>query len=528
MPLSFSISSDKNDVYGRIGSPSSPTATIERVILEEGISIYDAALWQIVLNATHDPQDRAQAMQPVMYYWNGSLENLINLRTGTGASAFVYDPIHPEEVTSQLGDKGRRGFIFRIIDAHGAYLMPDPLDGQRVNEDFPNDPRIHWEDWKPIAGENAWVVLAALHLYKDDPENEVALRLAEELARAAMYLQADNGGIRMAPLGTYCHLLNIDPGLDEAAILQEFDRRSLAFKTPGKVKRSMVRLGGRDYPDYHVWYYEEISTENNLSWYAALRMLYALTGKPEYRTAMDRIEGYFKSVWNSQDNVFYQGTHHTRGRWVPNADPFAEDVQSWSILVLGPRVIDGWFGEGTAYRIWRKTRGYAGVFSSDGELQGVGFTKENDRVSIEWTAGAIMAVRQLADHYAFTHPQWREGLEQDARSMRAGIDQYRFTSDDGTVSYAYSSRRGWIPFGWFSQDPRVQSLASSAWVALIDAHFNPFELSFVPPAPSAIARIMDVEDFLRYGLRQAVARSCGLCSFGFFTQGYFQGNFLLK
>ncbi|MBF0330732.1 MAG: hypothetical protein HQL17_02255 [Candidatus Omnitrophica bacterium] len=535
MPFSFAISGDKKDVYSRIGMPASPTGIIERVILEEGISIYDAAVWQIVMGATGDARDLQQAMKPVKYYWDGAMEGLFNIRTGSGGSVFVYDPVQPDAVTSQLSEQGRRGFIFRIIDANGAYQMSDPLDGSTVNEDFPNDPNIHWEDWKPIAGENAWVVIAALHLLEHNADVQAGtvrmqdtpeFRLAVELARAAMFLQAENGGIRMAPLGTYNHLLNIKPGLSEAEITHELDQRSLQFKSAHKVKAPLVRVGVQDYPDYHAWHYEEISTENNLSWYAAMRMLFKLTGNEEYRTVMQGIETYLRSAWNAQDNVFYQGAHYTQGRWMPNPEPFAEDVQSWAIMVLGPEVLDQWFGEGAAYHIWQKTRAYAGVFASDGRLQGVGFTLENDRLSVEWTAGAIMAVRQLEDYYASMHPQWVDGLKQDARSMREGIDQFRFAASGDRASYAYSSKRGWIPFGWFSQAPEVQSLVSTAWVALVDAGINPFILS---SSASFAAKPVPVDMWLgsfRENFRHAIATSYGIYSFGFFPPAYFLYNFL--
>ena len=60
--------------------------------------------------------------------------------------------------------------------------------------------------------------------------------------------------------------------------------------------------------------------------------------------------------------------------------------------------------------------------------------------------------------------------------MRAGIEEYRFTVRPGEDAYSYSSIRRWIPFGWFSHAPEILSLASTAWVYLIDKGINPFEL----------------------------------------------------
>ena len=86
--------------------------------------------------------------------------------------------------------------------------------GKRPLAGFPEDDRLHWVDWKPVAGENAWVVIAAMQIYHKkyfdavkgtyaQHPDSVELKLSRELARAAMMLQSDIGGIRMAPLGTY-------------------------------------------------------------------------------------------------------------------------------------------------------------------------------------------------------------------------------------------------------------------------------------------------------------------------------------
>lgn len=60
--------------------------------------------------------------------------------------------------------------------------------------------------------------------------------------------------------------------------------------------------------------------------------------------------------------------------------------------------------------------------------------------------------------------------------MRRGIETYRQQVSETRSAYSYSSRRGWIPFGWFSHDKEVLSLVSSCWVLLHDKGFNPFRL----------------------------------------------------
>lgn len=456
LPLSFQVLPEhKSMVYQKMGQPNDVDGIIERIIVEEGMVIYDAAVGQIALSLTNEKKHLALASHPLEIYWQGQIGELNNIRAGYPRNMFIYDPQHPQHVSSDLAAFGQRGFIFRILNAHGRYNTRDPLDGKTICEFFPTWPTVHWEDWRPIAGENAWVVIAAMHLFHKKyynpegqfynyPRNATELLLAEELARSAMILQAENGGIRMAPLGT--HKTFIEPEKSDE------DNR---------------------------WWYEEISTENNLSWYAAFRMLHQVTGKSIYQWAMDKIEIYLQGVWNPQGKYFYQGMHWVQGHWIPNTEHFATDVQTWAIAALGPEQIDEWFAEGASYRLWQVIKnktGFYGAKDRAGSLLGVGFTNEHDRLSVEWTAGAILAARRLGEYYRERHFPWAQEAFRDAQTMREGVEGLRYELSDLEAAYAYSSRRGWIPFGWNSHDPRVLSLAATAWVVLVDAQGNPFYL----------------------------------------------------
>ncbi|MCK5214439.1 MAG: hypothetical protein KAR05_03715 [Candidatus Omnitrophica bacterium] len=487
MPLSFYIDEKNNrDTLKTIGLPNSVSGIVERMIVEEGISIYDASLWQIVLSRQTSPERREKAELPVNVYWEGELGDLYNIRAGGFAKqSFVYDAKEYNRVSSDLSEKGRRGFIFRILNAHGNYLLNDPLDGKKYFEDYPNWSRLHWEDWKPIAGENAWVVIAALHLYHRkyyDEKNKryehdlqaKGLLLAKELARAAMIIQADNGGIRMAPIGTYFY--SLEPS--EGTSLEEFIRQNdLEGKKSEQVYNGLVEEVGSEEAllnsSQTTWYYNEQSTENNLSWYIALRGLYEITGDAQYYQAMRGIEGYLKSVWNAQGNYFYQGTHFREGQWIPNKKHFAADVQTWGVCKLGPAKIDAWFGKGASYKMWLATKKIVGA-SKGGKALGIGYSSENGRISVEWTVGSIYAMRELAHYYFQNEPDWAKSALADAGSMRAALEKYKTAIGPNAAAYPYSNERGWIPFGWFSHNPDVLSLVSTCWVYLYDTKFNPF------------------------------------------------------
>ncbi|MDD3375747.1 MAG: hypothetical protein PHY73_08535 [Candidatus Omnitrophica bacterium] len=447
LPFSFQIPlEEKEEVYGRMGGQNSVEGIIERVIVEEGLVIYDGAVRQIVLSMLGGEENLKEAFRPVEVYWNGSLNDISNLRAGFPINNFIYDINDPYAVSSDLSEKGKRGFIFRIINANGRYATVDPYDGKSEFEGFPAWPAIHWEDWKPVAGENAWIAMSALHLYHkkyfnsqtqeySHPQESVELSLAKELARAAILLQAGNGGIRMAPIGTYM----------------------------------------QGHQDGKGWY-NLISTENNLSWYAAFRMLYQITNDSQYKEAMDKMDHYFQLAWNQSGQYFYQGMSFKKGEWSLEKKHFATDVQTWGIMVLGCQKIDQWFGEGASYRAWQAAKNFAGSLGENGSLLGVGFAEENDRVSAEWTAGAIFAARMIAEYYKYANFEWSMRSFVDAQQMREGIELLRKEAGVNKQAYSYSSKRGWIPFGWFSHEPSVLSLASTAWMVLLDAEFNPFDL----------------------------------------------------
>ncbi|MBF0388005.1 MAG: hypothetical protein HQL20_09170 [Candidatus Omnitrophica bacterium] len=471
MFLSFQVLPEEKDlVYANMGQADSVEGIIERTIVENGVVIYDGAVGQIALTLSGREEDLRLAEKPLDIYWNGALKNLANIRAGYLNDNFVYDPKDPQAVSSDPGDKGRRGFIFRIINAHGDYLSADPLDGKTQFAGFPTWKDIHWEDWKPVAGENAWVVMAAMRVYHQKyfdvrnnqylkADGSIELRLAEELARAALMLQAENGGIRMAPLGTFR------------------ENESDSSAVPGS------------------WWYNQISTENNLSWYSAFRMLYQVTQKDEYLKAMARMEGYFQQIFDPQGRFFYQGMNYGNGTWKVNATDFAVDVQTWGILALGPQTIDQWFGKGAAYAAWQKVKAESATRDASGQLAGVGYTTETGRISVEWTAGAIMAARQLAGYYGPGNAELGMLLTADANEMRSGMELLRRTLPAGRAAYSYSSKRGWIPFGWNSHDPRVMSLASTGWMLFVDQDFNPFVINGSAameskPADSRLAQVV--------------------------------------
>ncbi len=454
LPYSFYIPKQhQHQIFQQMDDGGLVNGIIERMITHKGLDIYDGAVYQIVQTMLAGVNNIKQAQLPLEYYWDGAVGEMWNVRAGYPISNYIYDAANPSRVSSNINALGQRGFIFRIINADGEYLVTDPKNGQKTFAGFPQEDRLHWVDWKPVAGENAWVAIAAMQLYHQkyfDKEKgvyvsnpqSVELKLAKEIARAAMILQADCGGIRMAPLGTF---------------------------------RNLDASEARDFTTTN-WWFNHISTENNISWYAAFRMLYQVTGDEVYKKAMQGIEKYMLFVWDKDKGYFHQGAYQVSGWWKKSTEQFALDVQTWAICAFGPGQIDAWLGEGAAMRLWQISKERSGVFNAQGQIQGVGFTDEHDRLSVEWTAGAMTALDAMSKYYQESSPELSQLAQNDRLSMRRSIEALRATLPEGQAAYSYSSKRGWIPFGWNSHVPEVMSLASTGWMVFVDAGVNPFWL----------------------------------------------------
>ncbi len=399
---------------------------IERQIAENSLSIYDGAVWQIALALAAPRETAGEVRGLTRVLTDGKLGDFETIR----AYRFPY-----RYGDRQLPMPKSAAFFFRMIADR--YTQPDPMGGATRHENFPNQAILHHEDWKPVMGEQAWAaILGPLHSERllvpaGVPASFQAQELAMSLLPAFETMMSPIGAVYHVPHGTH-----------------------------GK--------------NGH-----EISTENNLSLLAAVRMLHGRLTERDKTQAADRaawilngLQSYFRGhAFDRSEGIFIQGGHYLEGRFIPST-VFAADCQTWGIAALGPDWIDREFGDGAARKIWQTTRRRSGTLDAWGNLEGIGFTDQENVISIEWTAGAILACRMLAQYYAKTRPDWALEFESDAVRMRLALDRYRVLLDDGSEAYLYSNRRFFIPFGWWANP--VPSLVSTAWVILLDRGYNPF------------------------------------------------------
>ncbi|MDO8579890.1 MAG: hypothetical protein Q7S13_00225, partial [Candidatus Omnitrophota bacterium] len=440
MPLSYKVV--PTNYWGSINHPAdSIDAIIERLLVANSLNIYDGAIGQIAESILGHTDLADQHTARLLSGRSGDLADIRAVHDFTFNGKTIGDG------QGQISPKNT--WFFRMIS--DKYLQKDPLDGKTKFDGFPTWADLHHEDWKPIAGEQAWaavigpVQVAYAKYFDQIPFNAKEMTLAFSILPATEAMQSPIGAIYHAPTGT----------------------------------------DGKDPAD--------ISNENNISMFAALRMLKEISdsykdndqAKQEVRRMNDMmfgkqtnrsgISGYLKNyAYDAEQGVFNQGGFYRGGRFIPTKT-FAVDVQTWGIIVLGPGQIDEWYGEGTAYKIWKNTKKRAGYYDDKNILRGVGFSDGHDIFSGEWTFGAVMAARSLATYYETTHPDWANEALTDSVTMRNGIErELKVKFDDGSMAYLYANKRYEIPFGWWANP--LPSLASTAWAVMVDTNFDPFVL----------------------------------------------------
>jgi hypothetical protein len=506
----------------------------ERALTHVGLNLYDAGIWSVALSLTG-----FEAVSSV-YYRN------VMYTSGTGANPQIGglksirawepnpDPTHPPDpfyygrdklkntdltkvqmpnnltyirnkdgctcptsgCCPQEGDQQIPGnYFYRMIGP--AYMMYDPLAGQysytwRATPAGPDpDPAqywnlagvIHWNDWKPITGENVWgAILGPIqqlfikncsHIEKFNTlaTAPAEVQLAVSILPAAQALQSPLGSMYHCPLGSKMY----PPDPDEGS---------------------------------------NISNENNFSAWAAFKALYFIldyyytggdTVLDNAKTTVDKLikglDSWFASYLLpapiSGENVVSQGGHVTfDGTYKPQQgdQAFAVDCQTWGLLVTGQKRFDAAYaGKGiTAYSVWQSAKKLAGYYIN-GELAGVGYTTAGsnstrpDIWSGEWSWGAVFMCRKVAAEYqAAGRSDYAASMLADAASMVKHMQQQVVTCQDDPIwcpggglilpdgSYLYANKRFFIPWGWYANP--IGATSSTAWAVCDEFHYNPFQI----------------------------------------------------
>ncbi|RUM94541.1 MAG: hypothetical protein DSZ28_02645 [Thiothrix sp.] len=502
------------------GSPGAELQT-ERVNVDSGSNIYDAAVWQLALTVAGTKGLKGPDNNSLFEVANN--QNLF-LRLGHNGDASK-PPISGEDrgVTTPEGVFEYNGepitnpdhaYYFRMVARD--WLSTDPfintnyskyITAKKLPVDNPlyKKGKITWTDWKPITGENSWAFLIG--------------------PLQSAYLQSIQSGDQgYVPFNSL-------PVQNAIKVLYAFSRmQSEIGGVYYSVKGSLSNYGQELVDPYTV------STENNASLLSGLLILKNILTKgnskdsKKYLNVIDVMinggvmpnqkmtEGllnYFKKyAWDAKSGDFYQsGFANKPGKekWHSVPEPKAVDAITWTVTVLGQPLIDSWYGFGASYDIWNKMKLWGGYYDDIGKLWGVGYSSQdgnktgihskNGIMSAEWTAGAINMLKVLISQYGLqeeNHPvvkKYVANLKADLQSMEEHISSLRVTqyssirqfdsvrpkNYDDLVSlgknqqaYLYANKRYFIPFGWYANP--LPSNASTSWALLMNYSFNPFTL----------------------------------------------------
>ena len=503
-----------------INSPGRDLQT-ERVNVNSGADIYDAATWQLALSVA--------AMHGLKSSGNKSLFDIANnqnklLQLGydgntasnfaVGANRGITTPDGVFKYNGQSIINHGQAYFFRMIARD--WLADDPFINTDyakyiTTKDLPTNNslykkgKITWTDWKPISGENAWAFLIG--------------------PLQSAYLQNINSGSKGAVA------FDSVPMQNALNILYAFSRmQSKIGAIYYAAEGSLPNTGTKPVDRY------DVSTENSASLLAGVLMLKktlmvdnARQSQPYLKVVDVMINGgvmpngettegllnYFKKyAWDTNASNFYQGglaNKPDHSVWIPTTEPRPVDVNTWTVAVLGQPLIDSWYGFGTAYKIWNKMKVWGGYYGDNGTLWGVGYSNhdgnglghsnKNGIISVEWTAGAINMLNILVAQYSSqkaSHGDAKKyvaSLKIDLQSMEAHIsalkvtnysrqslfDSVRPPNYDSLVglaknqqAYLYASKRYFIPFGWYANP--LPSNASTSWALLMNYKYNPFTL----------------------------------------------------
>ncbi|OZG72177.1 hypothetical protein BTA51_17670 [Hahella sp. CCB-MM4] len=478
---------------------------VERVIVHNGADIYDAGVWQIALAiaAQKGFLDQNQARELI----NSQLDRLRKkvakapAPDAQGNGGFTYGhtlaQIPNPQYAFNLRVLGRNFFApdpFKDSAAANLVTTPAEIISQGL------DKHITWTDWKPITGENAWGVylgpLQAEILMNGSsasvPFNSTALQNALEGLWALQYMQSE--------LGAFYYITNGATGnggetVKDGTISLENNFSVLAgIKLLQNILLAISHLSDQTLTDSEKAQLQSAVNVIDI-------MLY---GGQTPAGPTDGLLPFLKNYgYNAAGNMFFQGgtidgREYTNNEQFPEDNHYAVDVNTWGLAVLGPKTVDTWFGEGTSAALWQTTRSRGGVFGPGGEVRGVGYTDNADEqvMSGEWTFGAVNMVQMLIKYY-LEHPSETVDLHQlqaDEASMLQNLLKLRtdrYTTDyvefadsvgpdlqadlgDNEQAFLYSSKRTFIPFGWFGNP--IPSAASSGWGIFSSYSFNPFAL----------------------------------------------------
>ncbi|MBL0897607.1 MAG: hypothetical protein IBJ17_02760 [Reyranella sp.] len=459
-PVSFTAGRDYWSTPGAQSPWISGTeiAVWQRLIVHYGLNLYCAACRQIALASTGAAAALAAAREHTAMLLSDRAGQMHPLRAWSGGKE---DWRYGDGETS-LEAEGESAFFFGAISEH--YDLTDPLTGGSRLPSELGGGKLVWNFYDPFLGENSWAALIGpLQVaYRSNGTDRwssanPAVCLAKSIVPACKAMQSTIGGV---------------------------------YARPSAKGRPQERL---------------ISNETNLTLFAGLAMLRQVLQKiPELANCLPEVDGllsgllsYFRShLAGVVDGElrFHACGSFGEGGFRPGVmsngrpAPFAADVHTWGLSVLGVEEVDSRHGHGACLALWEAVKRHTGFYDNCGQqiLKGIGFSSGpggepvHDVCSPEWTFGAINMCRIIAAEYELPgrhrDPVLAQMLRRDERSMIEGVSKFatNASAEATALAYLYANRRTETGFGWDALP--VPSLCATAWALMVENNFNPFYL----------------------------------------------------
>jgi TolA-binding protein len=373
-----------------------------------------------------------QANLDKMYQWLRVHQNpstgLVMSFEGDGGladTAFIYDQSLVAQLFVNFADYERAKRILNFLDRRAKRDQGLFFNAYYSKDGSPAEFIVH-------SGPNIWVGIAALH-YSSKTQDRSYLRLAEDIARAMINLQQQDGqgGIRGGP---------------------------------------------------HIEWY---STEHNLDAYAFFSMLHKVTGKEQYAIAAGKVLNWLIAHTYDKNDIPIK-----RGK---GDATIATDTYAWSIAAIGPekleslgmnpdRIMD--FAEqNCAVEVtYQHPQGHA-VKIRGFDFVAAGHAARGGIISSEWTAQMVISFNIMADYY------YKKDMPTKGRSYKAKAEEYAGTLANMVISSASPSGQGesCLPYataeyvdtghGWMTpRGATTGSVAGTVYTMFAYYNYNPLEL----------------------------------------------------
>jgi hypothetical protein len=466
-----------------VASDHSNDATIERAMQQQGLDIYDGAIWQIALSlaAKNNPVEYIQDV-------NSYTDFLMNGVAGGFVSYYGFKDYTYNGKT--------------MPSAKNAYLLKFISPAWASNHDSINDCNMQWPEWSAVTGEEAWAALIgpiqSIYILNDGAHNSEwsspsqagnYIQLGKNALGAIKQMQAPSGGIYRdvtLPGQSQDLTISLENNFSLYAGLSMLEE---ALK--GRVKIWHTKLNS-------------LTTANNHKATAQINKL-----QEDIRSDQDDIDTinsikksmvqFFAgqggvAVFDKAGKYFYASVTATTS----DAKNFAVDVQTWGATVIATTKKDPQdendpdllqtmihtYGNDVMYDMLEAAITKSAYNDSNNSLSGVGYTAQTAtddfyELSGEWTLGAINAAIVLADYYQADADKSTILIAQ-AKKMNAGLIaevsslEGNASSATARLSYLYANKRAFIPFGWYSN--KASATASTGWSLMVNSCFNPLEL----------------------------------------------------